>query len=88
MIDYKLQASLLRTIKKIIKVSLKKLAFNNCIEGIISNVNTNNTYNVKVDEKVYENIKTVNSNIYTVNDVVWLIKINNDLSYLYIFCKV
>ena len=85
--DYIAQQKLLEAIDKLIEGRLNGLPFTAYEQGSIFTVNVDGTYDVKINGEIYPKMKTVNTNTYVKNDVVWIIKINGDSSYKYIFCK-
>ena len=87
-IDYRMKQEIYKTIEEGINAREKSLALTVYEQGSIFTVNTDGTYDVKINGEIYPKIKTVNTNTYVKNDVVWIIKINGNSSYKYIFCKV
>lgn len=75
-IDYKAQEKLLEAIDKLIEGRLKGLSFNYCVEGNIHKVNTNGTYDIKINGEIYTNIRSISSETYTINNVVSVLVVN------------
>lgn len=72
--------------KELIEEKFKGLKFNYKVEGVITEVTTSNTYKVRMQNNI-ETIKSMNSDTYSVNDVVDVIVYNNNYSDKKILCK-
>jgi len=77
---------LLSTLSKLIDEKLKHLKFNRTQDGIITGTNVNGSYQVKMNDTIY-NIYAVDGLVLTTNDAVLVEIINNDFSFKYIKCK-
>lgn len=73
------QKILLETIDEQIESKLRELGFNRKVEGVVTEVQTPNTYTVKIKDK-HETIKTMNDKEYAVGDVVLILILNNNES--------
>ena len=71
---------------ELIEQKFKGLKFNFKVEGVITEVVTTNTYKVRMQNNI-ETIKSMNSDTYLLNDVVYVIVFNNNLSDKKILCK-
>ncbi len=85
--DYFIRDELYGMVDDIVKGRLKELPFTTYEQGNIFAVNSDGTYDVKINGEIYSNLKPVNTNTYVLNDVVWVVKINGYSKYKYIFCK-
>lgn len=71
---------------ELIKQKFKGLKFNYKVEGIITEVVDANTYKVRIQNNI-ETIKSMNSDTYLLNDVVYIMVFNNNDSDKKILCK-
>ena len=74
-----IQQSIFNAIKNIINSVIKTLKYNYTIEGKITEVISSNIYNVNIKNNVYQ-IKTINSEVYNVGDLVLILILNNNFS--------
>lgn len=83
----RIQDEIYKTIDIIIGERFKSLPYNYCLEGTIMADNGDGSYQVEI----YDSISTIkpidNSKTYNVNDVVFVLVINNNFSNKYILCK-
>ena len=77
--ELKFQQNLLESIDILVKENNKNQKFNRTEEGKITEVISSNTYNVNIKNNVYQ-IKTINSEIYNVGDLVLILILNNNFS--------
>ena len=77
--ELKFQQNLLESIDILVKENNKNQKFNRTEEGKITEVISSNTYNVNIKNNVYQ-IKTINSEVYNVNDLVLILILNNNFS--------
>lgn len=71
--EKKTQNALLETIDIMIKNKLKNLSFNYYVDGVIKKKNDDDTYNVLINGKIYNNISSKNNFEYSINDVVQIL---------------
>ena len=71
---------------ELIEQKFKGLKFNFKVEGVITEVVTTNTYKVRIQNNI-ETIKSMNGDTYLLNDVVYVMVFNNNLSDKKILCK-
>ena len=74
-----------KTIDRLIEQRMSELEFNYTQEGKIIGILQNNNYLVKINNEDYT-IKSINNNEYLINDVVYVLVINNT-SRRMILCK-
>jgi len=77
--ELKFQQNLLESIDILVKENNKNQKFNRTEEGKITEVISSNTYNVNIKNNVYQ-IKTINSEVYNVGDLVLILILNNNFS--------
>lgn len=77
--ESKVQQKLLESIDILVKENNKNQKFNRTEEGKITEVISSNTYNVNIKNNVYQ-IKTINSEVYNVGDLVLILILNNNFS--------
>lgn len=77
--ESKVQQKLLESINILVKENNKNQKFNRTEEGKITEVISSNTYNVNIKNNVYQ-IKTINSEVYNVGDLVLILILNNNFS--------
>lgn len=72
--------------KELIEEKFKGLKFNYKVEGVVTEVIATTTYKVRIQNNI-ETIKSMNSDTYLLNDVVYVMVFNNNLSDKKILCK-
>jgi len=77
--ELKFQQNLLESIDILVKENNKNQKFNRTEEGKITEVISSNIYNVNIKNNVYQ-IKTINSEVYNVGDLVLILILNNNFS--------
>jgi hypothetical protein len=70
---------LFNTVRNIVRKMLKKTKFCYCVQGRIAVDNSNGTYEVVIDNET-STIKSMHNYTYSVNDIVWIMIINNNYS--------
>ncbi len=71
---------------ELIEQKFNGLKFNYKVEGIIPEIVDANTYKVRIQNNI-ETIKSMNNDTYLLNDVVYVMVFNNNLSDKKILCK-
>lgn len=86
--DKQTQEALIEAIDIIVKHRLKNLGFNYYVDGVICSVNTDNTYNVMINDKEYKNIRSKHNFKYSMNDAVQILIKNGQWSKKFIDDKI
>ena len=81
-----LNESIYESVNTILEEKLKNSSSNRCVEGLIQQVNNNNTYDILIDGSV-QTVYTMNDNVYKRGDVVYILRINDNDSKKHILCK-
>ena len=68
-----IQDAILNAIDTMIESKIKKLKFNYYVDGVIKKVNTDNTYNVLIDNREYKDIPAKNNFEYFADDAVQIL---------------
>lgn len=77
----------LETITKMIDSHFKKLKFNRKVKGVVTNVNTDGTVNLTINDESYENIKVRPGLTLEVGNLVWVEIPNSNLRYMFVDMK-
>lgn len=73
-----IQEAILESINYMLQEKLKKVKYNYCLEGVITAVE-DDIYTLKIDDQE-TTCKSINGAIYQVNDIVYILVINNEMS--------
>ena len=73
-----LQEAIINAIDIIIENKLKKLGFNYYVDGVVKEINNDETYNVLINGTIYHNIPSKYRLTYSVGDVVQILVKNGD----------
>ena len=74
-------------IKYLINSALKNASFDSTKDGIILSVNDDNSYNISINDYIYNNIRTINTNTFNVDDVVKVVVPSNQENNIFILGK-
>lgn len=83
----RIQDEIYKTIDILIRERLKSFPYNYCLEGTIKIINSDGTYDVEILDSISKIKPLDNTKTYNINDIVFVLVINNDFSNKYILCK-
>ena len=80
------QRFIFEAIDSLVQERLKQLKYNYVVEGKITEVISPTTFKVEIDD--FEHIiKSINEITYVLDDIVYILIMNNDFSNKFILCK-
>ena len=76
--------ALMSGIEYLVEQAVANAPFAKVKNGIVQRVNGDGTYSVMIDGKTYENMRTINSGTFSVDEIVKVIIAQNDYSNMFI----
>jgi hypothetical protein len=81
-----IKQDILDAIEILIDKKLSKLKFDYTIDGVVTNVKPNATYEVSINQDLLD-VKAINNQTYSIGDIVIIQVSKNDFSNKWILCK-